>query len=650
MLASASHAGLVAPELPGRWRDRNSPTARGCRLHYDGAGSRAMAGKAHKTTVKAPAAKRLRGGAAGLGLFVLAFVLRLLFWQATPDASWPYSACYKGDAAVWLAYAQALTEDRPFELGLPLRPPAAGYLIALLWDGRDDGIATLRLTWCLLGALTVPLIFAAVRRAFGSQTAVIAGLLAAASTGLMLLSTSLNNETPYLLLVAATFYLWQPVRDRATAPVLVLWGIVHALACLTRVEHALYFALVTACLVLAWRSRAGGAPAKSKGREGASGEGRSWKPALSRLTLVASSFGLALLPWHLQAWDRIRRFNHEPPQLNAATEMALRRVEAALERIAWSDEARAERKRLPAFIRRTAGNFVAATVLVRGGEGVEAADFAILEQGLGYIPQPVATHAFVAIYGGLNFYLANQPRADGGFDRSPLERPPPLEGGAARYPRPLIAGLPPPDLALTYPPHLEIVNHGYRLAGRWIEANPDEFMRLAGKKLDIFAQGAALGLGGYNLPLGLSGVRRRVDLVVPDSRGAEVWRLALFAIALWGLVSGLRRQPAALVPWLAFLISKVAVALTFFGYARQGASVIPVLVLLIALAVPRAPSATGGNRRRLLVVVATALALVAIEGGRWASQPTLTLDGREITRGDPWPVDRHQQRRLAVVR
>ncbi len=619
-----------------------------------------MAGKAHKTAGKAPETKRTRAGAAGFGLFALAFALRLLFWQATPDSAWPYSAYYKGDAAVWLAYAQALAEDRSFELGLPLRPPAAGYLIALLWNGRDDGVATLRLIWCLLGALTVPLIFGAARRAFGHQTALIAGLLAAGSTGLMLLSTSLNNETPYLLLVAATFYLWQPVRDRATAPVLALWGMVNALACLTRVEHALYFALVTVYLVLAWwRRRAGGAPAKRKRRASAPAgkQGRSWQWTVSRLALVASSFGLALLPWHLQTWDRIRRFNQEPPQLNAATETALRQVEAALERIAWSEDARAERRRLPAFIRRTAANFVAATVLVRGGERVDVADFAVLEEGLGYLPRPVAGHPFVALYGGLNFFLANHPRADGGFDRSPLEQPPPLEGGAARYPRPLIAGLPPPDLALTYPAHLEIVNHGYHLAGRWIAENPDEFSRLGAKKLGIFSQGAALGLGGYNLPLGLSGVRRRVDLVVPQGGVADAWRLALLAAALWGLANGLRRDPAALVPWLAFLISKVAVVIAFFGYARQGAGVVPVLALLIALAVSRSPPASGGDHRRISrlipsgrarVVLATALVLLAIEGVRWISRPSLVLDGREITRADPWPVDLHEQRRLEV--
>ena len=45
---------------------------------------------------------------------------------------------------------------------------------------------------------------------------------------------------------------------------------------------------------------------------------------------------------------------------------------------------------------------------------------------------------------------------------------------------------------------------------------------LAAKKLRIFWRGATLGLGGYNLPLGLSGLRRQVvALVAAGVGGAE---------------------------------------------------------------------------------------------------------------------------------
>ncbi len=371
--------------------------------------------------------------AVGLGLFVLALILRWLFWQATPDSAWPYSAYYKGDAATWLAYADALNQDRPFELGIPLRPPGNAYLIALLWNGKASGVATLRFLWCLLGALTVPLIYGAVRRSFGFASAVAVGGLSAASTGLMMLSTSLGNETPYLLLVAATLYLWVPVRDRPGGPLLAFWALLHALACLTRVEHVLYFALVTVYLGFAWRS-----------------EGRQpWKLAVRRLGVVGVCFGLALAPWHLEAWRDIQRFNHQPPVANPATEAAWRQVETSLASLEWEDDAAAERERLPAFIRRTASNFVAATVWVQGRRKVNAGDFEILTEAFGSQPKTLAPHPFVALYGGLNFYLANNANSDGSFDRSILEQPPALSGGAGRYPRALLAGLPPPDLALT---------------------------------------------------------------------------------------------------------------------------------------------------------------------------------------------------------
>jgi hypothetical protein len=67
-------------------------------------------------------------------LFVGALAVRLLFWQAAPGTEWPHSPFFKGDAVVWLEHALSLERGRPFQLDLPLRPPGAAYLMALLWD------------------------------------------------------------------------------------------------------------------------------------------------------------------------------------------------------------------------------------------------------------------------------------------------------------------------------------------------------------------------------------------------------------------------------------------------------------------------------------------------------------------------------------
>ena len=98
----------------------------------------------------------------GLLLFVLALILRVLFLQATPAAAGPRSVYYEGDTSYWLDYAQAIQSSRPFDLGLPLRPPGGAYLVALLWNGQQSGLAFLELARCLLGATTVGLLFLAV--------------------------------------------------------------------------------------------------------------------------------------------------------------------------------------------------------------------------------------------------------------------------------------------------------------------------------------------------------------------------------------------------------------------------------------------------------------------------------------------------------
>jgi hypothetical protein len=597
-----------------------------------------LSGKAAFRKSASEAPPRRRELSIGVLLFLLALALRLLFWQATPDAGWAYSAFYKGDAPVWLAYAEALQKSQPFELGLPLRPPGAGYLVAWLWSGRPSGLPWLRFLWCLMGAAVVPLVYLAARSAFGFRKALLAGLLTAASTGLLVLSTSLNNETPYLLLVAAVLALAEPLCRRPRPALLAAGGALHGLACLVRVEHALFFALMTGWLAVSWL------------RSGDRGSKRAWKPATAHTGVLVAAFVLVLVPWHLHAWRAVHRFNTEPPTLDPATEQALAQVEQAVSYLRWRPGAEAQRDALPACCRRNAADFVAATVAVRGGREVAAEDFQLLEEAFGSRPEALPEHPFVALYGPLNFYLANHAGAPGGFSRAPLEVPPPLAGGLHRYPAFLVAGLPPPQLTLTYPPHLTIVRRGYRLGGEWIRAHPGAFVRLAGEKLQRFWQGAALGLGGWNLPLGLSGVRRPVDLAVPQGPLATLWRLAVLALAAAGLWAGRRRWD--LVPWTAFLASKVVVTVAFFGYARQGATVIPVVALLAALGLgrwlPESEPIPAARRHWLRGAAAAGLVLLALEGLRWGLGPQVRLDGRQVGASDPFPVDEYVERRVEV--
>lgn len=596
-----------------------------------GAKSRAKADRRAAARPEAgPDLARARRWRAGVALFAIALLLRVLFWQATPDRSWPHSAWYKGDAPVWMDYAQALQAGRAFELGIPIHPPGAGFLVAALWSGRADGMPWLRFAWALMGALVVALVYVAVLRSFGFAVALIAGYLCAVSSALMILGSAINNEVPYLLLVAGSLVLWEDVRTGTSAPRLGAFAALNGIACLFRVEHVLAFALWLAVLVLAWR------------RQG-------WKPIAGRLGLTLAAFVVPLVPWHLTAWRGIETFNDGPRVFEPAEDAVIGQVERALAGIAVRPDAEKKRDELPAFLRRTTSVFVAATVAHRGGREVRAEDYGILEEAFGYFPQPIARHPFVSSYGPLNFYLANQPGARGGFDRSPLNQPPPLAGGPERYPAFLIRGLPPADLAFVYPPHVRLFNDGYRLGRQAIGERPGDWLALCARKLRIFWSGASLGAGGFNLPLGLGGTRRAVDLVVPDGPIATAWSLLVLAVCGLGLFAG-RKRPA-LAPWLAFLASKVAVTLLFFGYARQGAMMAPVVALLAALAVERwgLPLASRLPARRAAVLGAIVLAApVLLEGARWIARPAVTIDGQPVGATDPFPASEHRDQAIRV--
>lgn len=566
-----------------------------------------------------------------LVIFVAALASRLLFWQATPDRAWAWTAYFKGDAPVWLDYARAIDQGQTFELGLPIHPPGAAWLVALLWNGLPSGIAWLRFSWVFMGALVPLVVFLAAERSFGFRVAVIAGGWSAISTGLLILSTSINNETPYLVLALGSLWFVKDLRERPRIGRIALWSALSAIACLFRVEHVLFYLLVIGFLAIGWI------------RSGASGAAK----------LVMTSFlffALPLLPWHFSAWSAIRRFNEEPRRLTPMEERAVRGVEESLPQVRWTAEAQRRRDELPAFLGRTAAAFVLATVYHRGGREVRGEDLDILEQAFGYFPRPLRRFPFVSSYGPLNFALANHSGATGGFDRSLLEQAPPLAGGAMRYPSFLVQGLPPERFTFVYPPHLRLFNEGYSIGCKWIADHPREFARLAARKVSIFWSGAALGVTGYNLPLGLSGLRRSVDLVTPDGGASWIfWRPGFLVFSALGLLAAWRHS--ALWPWLLLLASKVVVTILFFGYGRQGATMIPILAVLSGLAAdrwifPRVPPLV--EKRAAPLLLAMLLIAVGVDAARFIAKPVVRLAGRTIGAVDPFPPDLHRDHRLEI--
>lgn len=523
--------------------------------------ARRRRGRSGSPPAAAPSAPPRAALVAGV-LFVLAAALRLLRWAMAGERSAPFDPAYPGDSQLWIDWARAIRAGVPYELDLPLHPPGTAYLAA--WLGGEA--SRLRVVWCLLGAAGVALFYLAIRRSFGAGAALGAGLGTALATSSILLATSIDSEAPYLVLVAASFLLLpdgseaRPARGR-----LVAWGALQGVACLFRVEHALFAGLVGLWLVGRWLRRGDTAVAVA-----------------GRIAIAAATAVATLLPWHVTAWDDVARLNREPPVLAPAEAAAYAAVEARTAHLVWDESARRWRDGLPAFARRPAALFVAATAAHRGRRVVGAAEVAAIEEAFGATPRPLPERFFVSVYGPLNFALAHDDGTGGRFSTRRLEQPPPLAGGAQRYPPELVAGLPPPELALSYPPHLALVLDGYRVGLRWILDHPAQFVRDAGRKLAHFWEGAASGLGPTGLPAGLA-APRRVDVAAHrPGPVAALWQLAILALVAAGAWRAGRRP--ALAPWWLYLASKLAVTVLFFGYARQGALVVPVVALLAALA------------------------------------------------------------------
>ena len=184
-----------------------------------------------------------------------------------------------------------------------------------------------------------------------------------------------------------------------------------------------------------------------------------------------------------------------------------------------------------------------------------------------HMAEPLPVFVPLTLYGPINLALANNDQADGTFSREALT-----------------SGAESAQLALADPQHLRFLLHGDEMAARWAWENPGAALRLLGRKWALFFSAWKLGWTQWDLPGGLSGVRRPVDVFVPDS-GLAVWLGA--PLAFLGLVLCLGTPGAprrwAFVVLLATSVGLIATGL-FFGYVRQGLLVLPLWLTLTAAA------------------------------------------------------------------
>jgi hypothetical protein len=538
-------------------------------------------------------------------LLLLAFGVRLAFLHATVDRIWPYSCYFKGDA---LTFIQQASSGELLESGAPFRPPGVALILAMVWDQTAEGFLWLRHFWMFLGALPAPLLYLLCRSRLDERVALLASSLLAVASGPMVLGSALGSETPYLVLSVISLGWLVRLGGPAHWLQFAAFGALQAAGCLLRAEHVLFLPLA-----LVWVLRS------QKRHHSGSGV---WLCAAAALL----AFGLALLPWHRYAWGAIDKLNSQEQQ-------------RVLYSIPWSDTAKQRLQSLPAFAQFGTLRMLEDTVQVRGRRKVEVDDFAILEEAYDYIPEPLSPYPFLTLYGPLNFYLANHPDCMGGFSRAPLFAKPPLRGGLAAYPAGLDQALP-KQLALSYPPHLRIVNEGYELGIENILGSPGSWLGIVFEKLSRFWAGAASGLGGYALPIGMSGIRYRVDVVTAVGWWAWTWRVLVLGVCAFGVLTYWRRSEVQ--PWLLWIALRVVLVVLFFGYARHGILIAPSVAILVALTLDRFWSRTLAG-----FIIGVLCLIPLLEVYRYIDKPSLTQDGSEIQGRDP-SAHEYQDRRIQV--
>ncbi len=485
-----------------------------------------------------------------LALFLLALAARLIFLFNSPDQDWPHSIFYEGDAPIWVEWATAIDTARPFHFNLPIHPPGVAYLIAWSYDGvRSSGFVGMKLLWCVMSALACSLTYLACVPAMSRRIAITASLMLVFSFNQYLLATSLNSETPYLMLLPMMVLLtlrWLASPARWT---LALLGLTHGFALLLRPEHPILMLMLGTWMLLA---RPGSTDVQSSAAS----------PSLLRRFGAVAMMGiislLICLPWTTHAIRSVRAFN--TVELDA--------IRFNLSPVEWTDDAQAAINALPGFARLDNYQFINHWAQRNSIDTLQDADIErFFAQEFGYTPRALSPLVLISNQGPFSFALANHPQTDGGFTRAALAHP--LLG-------------PDPSFAFAFPPHNRVFNDGWRVGSAFIRDDPSTWLRNVGRKFERFADGVTSGFGAANLPLNRTGVREPVDMFVSDARLALLWQNALLALIVTGIVLALvRRMPVT--PWLLIILYKLIVTLAFYGYARQGASIAPAFFVFIAI-------------------------------------------------------------------
>ncbi|HKQ47794.1 MAG TPA: glycosyltransferase family 39 protein [Phycisphaerae bacterium] len=478
-------------------------------------------------------------------VLVAAVAARLSYLIASPDRAWPHSVAYEGDAPLWARFADALLIGQPFEFDLPVHPPGVAYLLSWLPNHESHGyFLAAKVIWCLLGALSCALTIVAARPHFGLRVAALAGLLSAASFGLIVQSTSLNNETPYTLLLLITIIVTNSILTAPSVAKAVLWGLCNGFAVLLRPEHTLLVVLLLGFLALRRRSI----------KPDPQSAGAHPRRIAIPLAVAVVCFFLVPLPWSIRSARALLRFNTVEAQP----------IDYARSEVPWTMDAADFLRALPAFAREGNWRYITYLAQQKRLAHVDREFVQSFFSDAGYIPKPISPFVFVSNQGPLCFALANNEHADGGFSTA------------------LLGTSGPSVLAFGSPWHLRLYQEGYAVGMRYLLDHPRDAVELFYKKLLFFAEGASQGFTVWNFPLGVEGIRRPVDQLTAPITNHKIWATFILTFVAAGIALALRRRITSF--WLTIIAYKLIIAIAFFGYARQAVSILPVFYVFAAVA------------------------------------------------------------------
>jgi hypothetical protein len=510
----------------------------------------------------------------GGAVCLVALVSRLLFLLSSVDRKWPHSVLFEGDAPLWTDWVKAIHSGTPFEYGLPIHSPAVAHLLALLGATPTTADWTAyKVVWCVISALTSPILYYAVIRTIGPASnlalarpvAVVASMWFALSFHASALATSLNGETLYtfLLVLIIAIGARSPTARPLALVSAALLGVLHGLATLVRAEHTLLM-----LMLIAWEIARPASVAVNLPRV------RRLLPA--GIALVSSV--LVCLPWSIAGTRATDRMNTYAERLPSYETLSPR----------WTPDASAFMDSIPAFARLDNAAYLSSLAAAAGQTQIDEARVRryFLEE-FSYTPAPLKTPVFVSSQGPLCFALANHPDSGGGFSRAAFD---------ARFGAD-------PNLTFALPSHLRLYNEGYAVGIDSIREDPAAWLSLVGQKFTRFEGGMTGGFGITNMPIGRTLVRQPVDVATTPWPSGLWWRIPVLVLIAVGALRILVQQRGAV--WLIVLLSKLLVTVAFYGYARQSASILPCFAVLLASALcwPLDRSSPG----RMAVYVGAAL-------------------------------------------